>query len=462
MSEQREIHLCSTPVDLSPFTPIDSSPFTPIDSSPLTLIDSSPLTPVESNALTPVDSTPSLTPTSTSTQVSPRKRKLTSIVWNDFKKVKRYSNSLQPMFKMISRNTLKSDILKIYEREKSKTIKLLENVESRISLTSDIWTSNQTKKGFMAVTTHFIDDAWVLQSRILRFIYVPAPHNKEVLSDALVDCLSDWNIDRKLSTITLDNCTTNDAIIDNIGSKLDSSSLLLDGRVLHMRCCAHILNLIVKDGLEVIGQGIKRIRDSVVFWTAPQVVLDPRYKLRLVSYYFEKIYGEGAQFEVEKIRQDCYDLLHEYKTKSRSIDTSVGGETSYFHLGASNLSKDELFDYDLYVSSGSSDVNVKSELDIYLEEQVLPRTLDFDILNWWKENGTKYPTLQRIAQDILAISVLTVASESAFSTSGRLVSPHRSRLHPITLEALMCSQRSLKQEGFTSIYDEDNSDDDNV
>ncbi|KAA8522545.1 hypothetical protein F0562_013094 [Nyssa sinensis] len=121
-------------------------------------------------------------------------------------------------------------------------------------------------------------------------------------------------------------------------------------------------------------------------------------------------------------------------------------------------------------SFDSSDVNVKSELDIYLEKQVLPRTLDFDILNWWKANGTKYLTLQRIAQDILAIPVSMVASESAFSTSGRLVIPHRSRLHPITLKALMCSKSwlwneingSLKQEGFTSIYDEDNSDDDNV
>ena len=35
-----------------------------------------------------------------------------------------------------------------------------------------------------------------------------------------------------------------------------------------MRCCAHILNLIVKDGWEVIGEGIERIRDSVVYWTA--------------------------------------------------------------------------------------------------------------------------------------------------------------------------------------------------
>ncbi|KAJ0457893.1 putative HAT dimerization domain, ribonuclease H-like superfamily [Helianthus annuus] len=61
----------------------------------------------------------------------------------------------------------------------------------------------------------------------------------------------------------------------------------------------------------------------------------------------------------------------------------------------------------------------------------------------WEE---KYPMLQRIARDVLAIPITTVASESSFSTSGRLVSPHRSRLHPSTLEALMCAQSWLLNE----------------
>lgn len=86
----------------------------------------------------------------------------------------------------------------------------------------------------------------------VRFIYVPAPHISDRLCNVLTDCLMDWNIDTKLSTITLDNCTTNDAMIDKIKDKLHLGSLLRDGSLLHMRCCAHILNLIVKDGLEVM------------------------------------------------------------------------------------------------------------------------------------------------------------------------------------------------------------------
>ncbi|KAK3199726.1 hypothetical protein Dsin_023141 [Dipteronia sinensis] len=52
----------------------------------------------------------------------------------------------------------------------------------------------------------------------------------------------------------------------------------------------------------------------------------------------------------------------------------------------------------------------------------------------------RYPILSKIARDVLAIPVSTVASESAFSTGGRTLSSHRSRLHPHTVEALMCTQ----------------------
>jgi hypothetical protein len=58
----------------------------------------------------------------------------------------------------------------------------------------------------------------------------------------------------------------------------------------------------------------------------------------------------------------------------------------------------------------TDDIQSKSELDMYLEEKVLPRSATFDILGWWKTNGIKYPTLQKIAKDILAIPISTVAS----------------------------------------------------
>ena len=57
-----------------------------------------------------------------------------------------------------------------------------------------------------------------------------------------------------------------------------------------------------------------------------------------------------------------------------------------------------------------------------------------------EQNEVKYLTLQALARDLLAIPISTVASESAFSTSGRVISSHRSRLNPNMIEALMCTQ----------------------
>lgn len=47
------------------------------------------------------------------------------------------------------------------------------------------------------------------------FLYVPPPYNADVLSKNLLDqCIYDWNFHLKLYSITLDNCTTSDTIVD--------------------------------------------------------------------------------------------------------------------------------------------------------------------------------------------------------------------------------------------------------
>lgn len=78
-----------------------------------------------------------------------------------------------------------------------------------------------------------------------------------------MECLLDWNIDHKLSTITIDNCSTSDTMISILLDKFSCNSIMLGGELFHMHCCAHLLNLIVKNGLEMISKGIERIRDSV-------------------------------------------------------------------------------------------------------------------------------------------------------------------------------------------------------
>lgn len=90
----------------------------------------------------------------------------------------------------------------------------------------------------------------------------------------------------------------------------------------------------------------------------------------------------------------------------------------------------------------------RNGVDSYLEDNLLPplSDLEFNILEWWEKNTAMYPNLSKMARDILAIPVSTVSSESAFSTAGRVVDDHRSRLNPTTIEALVCTQDWFREE----------------
>jgi hAT family C-terminal dimerisation region len=50
----------------------------------------------------------------------------------------------------------------------------------------------------------------------------------------------------------------------------------------------------------------------------------------------------------------------------------------------------------------------------------------------------------KLTKDILAVPISTVASESTFSTSGRILSPVRSSLNDESIEALICAQDWLR------------------
>ena len=93
---------------------------------------------------------------------------------------------------------------------------------------------------------------------------MPPFYSGIAICDALSKCLVEWGIDDKVWTVTVDNASYNDVAIrmlkDNLSYK---NELPLGGKLFHVRCCAHILNLLVQDGLSQIGDIIKNVRDSV-------------------------------------------------------------------------------------------------------------------------------------------------------------------------------------------------------
>jgi hypothetical protein len=71
---------------------------------------------------------------------------------------RKFCAALQPLFKVVSRNTIRKDIFTMYELQKESMLKYFRKLSSCVVVTTDLWTTNHQKKGYMAVTTHFLDD----------------------------------------------------------------------------------------------------------------------------------------------------------------------------------------------------------------------------------------------------------------------------------------------------------------
>jgi hypothetical protein len=64
----------------------------------------------------------------------------------------------------------------------------------------------------------------------------------------------------------LGNASANDRCVELLKQKLNiKRALLCEGEFLHLHCCAHILNLIVQDGLKEIDDAVEKVRDSVKY-----------------------------------------------------------------------------------------------------------------------------------------------------------------------------------------------------
>ncbi|XP_047308916.1 zinc finger BED domain-containing protein DAYSLEEPER-like [Impatiens glandulifera] len=188
------------------------------------------------------------------------------------------------------------------------------------------------------------------------------------------------------------------------------------------------------------------------------VVMDPRFKMKLVEFSFKRIYGHDSVNYVKVVDEGLHELFIEYVALPPPLplplapiyaEEEVNGEI-FKQEESPNVGMVEdhtlaLSDFDVFIIETTSQQE-RSELDQYLEESLLPRVHDFDVLGWWKINKMKYPTLSKMARDILTIPVCTVGPNSVFDTVMKEMDNYRCSLQPETVEALVCAKDWLKGE----------------
>jgi hypothetical protein len=202
-------------------------------------------------------------------------------------------------------------------------------------------------------------------------------------------------------------------------------------------------------------------------------ILDPRYKMKSLEYFFRLIYADEqftAKTMIDLIQNTFHNLYNDYKHQSsdswknpsvlcysRNSSSCMG---SMYSNGddSKTFSRITLSDarrgLDQYIQETSSGQSLKSDLEMYLEEAVYRQKEgnqdNFDILGWWKSFAAKYPVLSQMARDILAIPVSIIPLDS----EDRTLNEYLSTMDPSTVQGLVCAQDWLREdpEGIREFY----------
>ncbi|XP_028104527.1 zinc finger BED domain-containing protein RICESLEEPER 2-like [Camellia sinensis] len=196
---------------------------------------------------------------------------------------KRFCNVMQPKFKIPSRHTVARDIVDLYTNEKERLKKLK------------------------------------LQKRIINFWQVE-DHKGETLGKKIEALLKEWDIDG-LFTLTVDNASSNNLTIRFLKrtTKLWKGTVL-GHEFLHMRCCAHILNLIVSDGLKDLESCIANVRHAVRYVRSSPNRLDT----------FKK-YVESLKIESKSLL--CLDVPTRWNSTYLMLEAAEKFESAFQRMG---------------------------------------------------------------------------------------------------------------------------------
>ncbi|KAF6175459.1 hypothetical protein GIB67_021949 [Kingdonia uniflora] len=225
---------------------------------------------------------------------------------------------MQRKFYVISRTTVTKDIIGIFNEEKKKLKGHMKELSGRVCITTDMWTLIQNL-GYMVLTAHFVDKDWKLQKKIINFRVLPHPHKGEAIAKAVENCLLEWGIE-KVMTITLDNAKNNDSCITELKKRLNKrNGLLLGGEFFHIRYFAHVINLVVRDGVNEVKRTIKRLRQSVKYVRSGPSRIQP----------FKKC---ASDENLTTKRALCLDVKIRWNLTYLMIDTAMEFEKAFDRL----------------------------------------------------------------------------------------------------------------------------------
>ncbi|WCJ31864.1 Zinc finger BED domain-containing protein RICESLEEPER 3 [Euphorbia peplus] len=390
---------------------------------------------------------------------------------------------------------------------------------------SDVWKDLEDLiqvGGVWKTKCHFVDRNWKLQKRVLSFVHLPPPRKGKDIANSIFKCLTEWGIENKVFTVSVDNASANDSCIQITRETFSlTKRLVCGGKIFHGRCCAHILNIMVQHGLKQVKSIIKNVHDTMDYLNGSEqrlqkfvelvhqfnlkerkLILECKtrwnftYDMLACAINFKEVFSRLALEDSDYVYcpsvddwdkiQKLLEILKVFYDTTNIISGSTYPTSNLFlsevyyikemldkHSDSSDdfvrsMVKNMKERFDKYWGECNLLMAISGVLDPRLKMKVIVRenanrvrntlhelydeykgthTVDsqmFDVLEWWKDKSYKYRILSKLAADVLAISITTVASESTFSAGSRVIDSYRCKLKPKTVEMLICTSDWLK------------------
>ena len=152
---------------------------------------------------------------------------------------------------MAQRMTSRLDILspktarsRIYTTIADRQRELLQTLpkDSKLSLALDCWTS-PFRQAFIAITAYFIDDNWNYRELLLGFEPLSGKHSGVNLGTVLLELLQKHEIADRILTVTTDNTSNNNTLIESIQDSIEYLELGSDIPIIRVLCLAYVIQL---------------------------------------------------------------------------------------------------------------------------------------------------------------------------------------------------------------------------
>ena len=166
-----------------------------------------------------------------------------------------FINYLCPQYNIPNRQKLSNTLLPA--KKEILTLKIKEKLKliNYFSLSIDSWTSNATRS-YIAVTGHGINsNTWILETFLLSFTPGSSKEDGKFLADTIRESLESW----KISTDSIVSVTSDSA--HNMRNAIQQQLKLQ-----WIPCFAHILNLVVRAGLNEVSPLISKCKKISKFF----------------------------------------------------------------------------------------------------------------------------------------------------------------------------------------------------